>query len=171
MTQSSDLITGLIQSSLLSPRYFVADLVKDILSQGAECRFQANGHSMSPFIKDGDIVTVSPVLHSSPGIGDVVAFIHKETGRLLIHRVVGKDGKSYLTRGDNTLEGDGSVHEANILGRVIKVERKGKKVSLGVGPERFLISLLTRKGFFLSFVVPIWRAIPAVIRKNLKLFL
>lgn len=169
MTQSSALITHLPQSSFLSPRYFVTDLVKDILSQGAECRFQANGHSMGPFIKDGDIITVSPILRSSPGIGDVVAFIHKETGRLFIHRVIGKNGESYLTRGDNTLEGDGFVSEANILGYVTKVERNGKKVFLGAGPERFLIAYLTRKGFFLSFVLPIWRVMPAVIRKGVRL--
>jgi len=79
---------------------------------------------MSPFIKDGDVVTISPIHISSPSIGDVVVFIHKETGRLLLHRVVRKNGESYLTRGDNTLEGDGSVHEANILGCVTKVKRK-----------------------------------------------
>ena len=159
------------QSSSLSTHYLMRGLVKDILSQGAECRFQAKGHSMSPFIKDGDIVTVSPILHSSPGIGDVVAFIQKETGRLLIHRIVGKNGEAYLTKGDNTLEGDGSVHRASILGWVTKAERKGKKVSLGFGPERFIISLLTRKGLLLSFVRPMWRVLPSIVIKNVKLFL
>lgn len=170
MTQSSSLLTHTPQSSSLSLRYFVADLVKDILSQGAECRFQANGHSMSPFIKDGDVVTVSPILHSSPGIGDVVAFIYKETGKLLIHRIVEKNGESYLTRGDNTLEGDGLIYSANILGSVTKVERNGKQVSLGLGPERFLISLLTRKGLLLSFVLPVWRAVSPIIKKCIRVF-
>jgi len=170
MTQSSSLTTHLPHPSSLSPHAFVPDLVKDILSQGAGCRFQAKGDSMSPFIKDGDVVTVSPVFRSSPGIGDVVAFIYEETGRLLIHRVVGKSGESYLTRGDNTLQGDGLILGANILGYVIKVERNGKKVSLGLGPERFLIACLTRKGLLLSFVFPIWRATPAFIRKSIRLF-
>jgi signal peptidase I len=145
------------------------DIVKDILSDGGECRFQANGHSMSPFIKDGDVVTVSPIVRSSPGIGDVVAFIHKETGRLLIHRVVGKNEESYLTRGDNALEEDGFTCRANILGHVTKVARSGKKVFLGLGPERFLIAYLNRKGLLLSFVLPIWRIFPSIIRKNVKL--
>jgi signal peptidase I len=171
MTQSSLLTTDLPQPSSLGPHYFVPDLVKDILSQGAECRFQAKGHSMSPFIKDGDVVTISPVLRSSPGIGDVVAFIYEETGKLLIHRVVGKNGESYLTRGDNTLQGDGLIYIANILGYVRKVERKGKRVSLGLGPERFLIAFFTRKGLLLSFVLPVWRVFPSIIRKSVKLFL
>jgi signal peptidase I len=158
------------QSSLLSTHYLMPELVKDILSQGAECRFQAKGHSMYPFIKDGDMVTISPIVRSSPRIGDVVAFIQKEAGSLLIHRIVGKNGESYLTKGDNTLEGDGSVHKASILGCITKAERKGKKVSLGFGPERFIISLLARKGLLLSFVRPMWRVLPSTVRKNVKLF-
>jgi len=125
---------------------------------------------MSPFIKDGDVVTISPIHISSPSIGDVVAFIYKETGKLLIHRVVGKSGESYLTRGDNTLEGDGLIYSANILGYVTRVERNGKKVSLGLGPERFLIACLARKGLLSSLVLPIWRVFPSIIRKSLKLF-
>jgi signal peptidase I len=123
---------------------------------------------MSPFIKDGDVITVSPVLRSSPGLGDVVAFVQKETGRLLIHRVIGKNGESYLTRGDNAPEGDGFIHEANILGCVTMVKRKKREVFLGLGPEKFLIALLTRKGLFLSFFHPIWRIVPPIIRKKVR---
>jgi len=35
-------------------------LVKDILSRGMDCKLRAKGYSMSPFIKDGDLVTLSP---------------------------------------------------------------------------------------------------------------
>jgi hypothetical protein len=125
---------------------------------------------MSPFIKDGDVVTVSPILRSSPGIGDVVALIYREARKLLIHRVVGRNGECYSTRGDNTLEGDGLVYGANILGYVTKVERNGKKVFLGLGPERFLIAWLTRKGLLLSFVLPVWRVLHSIIRKSVRLF-
>jgi signal peptidase I len=124
---------------------------------------------MSPFIKDGDVITVSPMLHSSPGLGDVVAFTQKETGRLLIHRVIGKKGESYLTRGDNAPEGDDFIHEANILGCVTMVKRKKREVFLGLGPEKFLIALLTRKGLFLSFFHPIWSIVPPIIRKKVRL--
>jgi signal peptidase I len=171
MTQSSELITDPTQSSLLNTHYFFRELVKDILRQRADCRLRAIGHSMSPFIKDGDVITVSPMLHSSPGLGDVVAFTQKETGRLLIHRVIGKSRGSYLTRGDNAPEGDGFVNEANILGRVKKVKREKRKVLLGLGTEKFLIALFTRKGLFLSFVHPIWRVVPPIIRKKVRRFL
>jgi len=42
------------------------ELLEAVLSQEASFRFQAKGLSMSPFIKDGDMVTVSPLPPASP---------------------------------------------------------------------------------------------------------
>ncbi len=138
-------------------------LVKEILSKGAECRFQAKGHSMSPFIKDGDIVTISPLTHSSPGLGDVVAFNRPENEKLIIHRVVEKRNNDYYVRGDNVPEADGLVQAKDILGYVNKVERDGKNVRVGLGPERFLIALLNRKGLLFPLLSPIRKVIRLLI--------
>ena len=119
---------------------------------------------MSPFIKDGDAITVSPKLGSSPRFGDVVAFIHPRTEKLFIHRVVWKRRDAYIVKGENTLESDGLIKKENILGVVTKVERKGKKVFLGLGPERFLIALLTRKNLLLPVLLPVWRIFRPAVR-------
>jgi hypothetical protein len=131
------------------------ELVKDILGKGVECRFEAKGHSMSPFIRDGDIVTVSPLTSSSPGVGDVVAFNHPENDKLIIHRVVKKRNNDYYVRGDNAIEVDGLVRGKNILGYVKKVERNGRKVWMGLGSERFLIAFLNRRGLIYPLLSPI----------------
>ncbi len=138
-------------------------LVKDILSRGAECRFQAKGHSMSPFIKDGDIVTISPLTHSSPGLGDVVAFNPPGNEMLMIHRVVEKRNNDYYVRGDNLLEMDGLVQAKDILGYVNKVERDGKNVRVGLGPERFLIAFLNRRGLLFPLLSPIRKIISSFV--------
>ena len=145
------------QSSLLS------NLLRDVLHNGSHCRFQTTGYSMSPFIKGGDVITISPLL-SSLGIGDVVAFIHPVTSRLAIHRVVGRKGDSYLIKGDNTHDTDGLVHKAKILGYITGVERNGRSVSLGLGPERFLIAFINRTGLFSLLLFPIWRIIRPIFR-------
>jgi hypothetical protein len=142
----------------------LVDLFRAVLEKGVRFRFQAKGFSMSPFIKDGDVVTVSPLSDRSPGIGDVVAFIHQGTGKLVVHRLVGKRGDSYLIKGDNSPETDGLIPKANILGCVRKVERDGKKVFLGIGPERFLIAFLTRTGLLFPLLVPVWRLIRPIFR-------
>ena len=140
------------------------EVVKAVLAKGAVCRFQAKGHSMSPFIKDGDVVTISPMSNASPGFGDVIAFIHPRTEKLVIHRVVWKSRDACLLKGESALEPDGLVKKENILGLVTKVERKGTRIFLGLGPERFLIALLTRKNLLLPILIPLWRVFRPVVR-------
>ena len=133
------------------------ELVKDILGKGVECRLQVKGYSMSPFIKDSDVVTISPISESLPGFGDVIAFIHPRTEKLFIHRVVGKIRDTCLVKGENALEPDGLIERNHMIGIITRVERKGKKVFFGLGPERFLIALLTRTNLLLPVLRPVWR--------------
>jgi hypothetical protein len=149
--------------SLSGPAFI--ELLRAVLGKGVPFRFQARGFSMSPFIKDGDLVTVSPLLGSSPGLGDVVAFIQPGTRRLAIHRIIGKKGSSFFIKGDNTYQIDGLIPETNILGYVTRVERDGKKVSLGLGLERFFIALLARRGLLFPFLLPVWKIIRPFIKK------
>ncbi len=121
------------------------ELLQAVLDKGKPFRFCAKGSSMSPFVKDGDIITVSPLSGLSPRLGDVVAYISAETGRLIVHRVIGRRGECCLIRGDSAQEKQDCVAEAYILGRVTRVERNRKTVGLGLGPERRLIALLNRR--------------------------
>ena len=159
MTQSSELMTHHLPGSEVLP-----ELVMEIVSKGVECRLQAKGYSMSPFIKDSDVVTISPMSDSSPGFGDVIAFIHPRTEKLIIHRVVWKSRDAYLLKGESALEPDGLIKKENILGLVTKVERKGKRIFLGLGPERFLIALLTRTNLLLPVLRPLWRILRPIAR-------
>lgn len=137
----------------------LTDLLQAVVSRGSLFTLQAKGFSMSPFIKDGDMVTLSPLNRAFPRMGDVVAYIHPAIKRVFIHRVVRKKGDSYIMKGDNSLEGDGPVLAAKILGLVTRVDRDGKRITLGLGPERFLIALLARKNLFLPLFLPARRII------------
>ena len=130
----------------------LAELLQDVLRKGMPFTFRARGFSMSPFIKDGDDVTIFPLNGVSPGLGNVVAFIHKGNGMPFIHRVVGKKGNTYLLKGDNSTETDGYLSESDILGCVRMVERKGLRVFFGLGPERFLIAYFNRRGILLTLI-------------------
>ncbi len=136
-----------------------ASLLQTILAKGMPASFTAKGFSMAPFIKDGDVLTVVPLQGTSPGLGDVVAFLRPETEKLAIHRVVAGKGHFYCIRGDNSFQVDGFIPKTSILGGVKRVERNGKRVYWGLGPERFLIALLTRRGLLSLFFLSIWRII------------
>lgn len=128
------------------------ELLQAVLDRGKPFRFLAPGFSMSPFIRNGDIITISKLPGDSPGFGKAVAFIHPKTRKPIVHRIVGKNGAFCLIKGDNTPEADGLVPKANILGYVSKVERNGKQITFGLGPERFLIAHLSREGLLIPLM-------------------
>jgi signal peptidase I len=107
-----------------------ADLSTRILQRGTSLRFTAHGSSMSPFIRDGDVMTVEPVRVAALKVGDVV-FYHTNSEMLVAHRVVGRhvegDEIVLTMRGDSSLRYDEKVHADRVLGSVVNVER-GKKV-------------------------------------------
>ena len=134
-------------------------LLRATLNKGTLFRFRAKGFSMSPFIRDDDVITVAPLRDMSPRVGDIVAFASPCTHRLMVHRVVAERKNSYLIRGDHAPTSDGLIPSIHILGRVTRVEREGKGTLLGLGPERFLIAFAARMGLFSNLLLPIWRRI------------
>ena len=123
----------------------LSEVSREVLARGHSFRFHARGTSMSPFIRNGDVITLSPfeVAHSSPGT--VVAFINPATGQLVVHRIVAVIGNCYRIRGDNCEEEDGEFDHESIIGTVSNIERAGKPVRFGLGSERALIALLSRR--------------------------
>jgi signal peptidase I len=142
------------------------ELLQAVLDKGMPFRFRAKGFSMSPFIKDSDVITVSQLSDNSIRSGDVVAFIRPEMKKLIIHRVAGIQGECLHIKGDNIPDTEELIPKANILGRVTKVERNGKKIYLGLGPERFLIAFLTRKGLLFPLLYPLWRMVRPIFRRT-----
>jgi len=144
----------------------LVQLLRALLGKGSPARFRARGFSMSPFIKNEDVVTLSPLQGASPSVGDVIAFVLQGTDKLCVHRVVGRKGDYYVSKGDNSSEADESVPKEKILGFVTRVERDGREVFLGLGPERLLIAFLGRRGLLLPLLLPVWRVLRAFIKRS-----
>jgi hypothetical protein len=120
-------------------------LIRGVIGKGASFRFRAGGQSMSPFIRDGDILTLAP-LRDRPATGDVVAFINPVNGRMVVHRLVaGEAGHTWQARGDNNGLSDGRIAGEDLLGKVSRVERAGRTVRLGLGAEKTIIAWLSRR--------------------------
>ena len=122
--------------SLSSP--VIMELIEAVHEKGASFRFQARGFSMTPAIRDNDVITISPLQDLMPRRGDVVAFRHPERPQMLVHRVLHGETKKYFIKGDNCPEADGWVPAENILGLITRVERRG---TLAGGFAAFFSSL------------------------------
>lgn len=107
---------------------------------------------MAPLIRDGDVLTVAPLDQREPRAGDVVAFVTPREGRLAIHRVVARVEAGWVLRGDNAPHADGIVLRGDMLGVVTRVEREGRAVRLGLGPEAVVIAMLSRAGAWASLM-------------------
>lgn len=98
---------------------------------------------MRPFVLNNDVLTIYPYLDAHPSIGDIAAFSHPETGKLLIHRIIKKNGH-FTFKGDNMLSKDGSVEQNNILGFVGKVQRGEKEYLFQAGNGSQIIAYLSK---------------------------
>lgn len=136
----------------------LVELMTAVLAKGCEFRFRARGFSMSPFIYNGDVICVSAYNNSHPSVGQIVAYLQPATGKLVVHRLVKRQGGDWLITGDNTPQGDyDRIPRSNLIGKVTRIERNGKEVRLGLGPERYLIAMFLRMGTILPFLIKLTR--------------
>ena len=164
---TSDLEPLIVKEEISFSRAVISELIRATVSKKASFRFKVKGFSMTPFIKDDDVVTISPLSGASMMLGAPVAFVKDDERKLAIHRVVGKAGSRYLIKGDSCPEADGLIKPASILGYVSKIERSGRNIRFGLGRERIVIAYLSRRNV-LRFIFWIWQIIPFRMRQRLK---
>ncbi len=121
----------------------MALLAEAVLEKGVPFRLHVTGYSMYPFIRDGDILTVAPISFADAKIGQVLAGRVPRTQKLIIHRCIGRDGESIRLKGDNLRLSDPPMRAPDVLGCIRRMERGGKTMAFGIGPEGRLIALLS----------------------------
>ncbi len=133
-------------------------LSRDILEKGKSIRFQAKGWSMRPFIRDGDFIVVSPVKSSSIRKGDVVFYPNAEN-KIIVHRIIRKykqKGRmTVLIKGDASFSSPEKMDIQNVLGKVIAIERNGRK-------KRLDTKLYQIIGLFFAVISPFSRWIYSI---------
>ncbi|MFQ5857611.1 MAG: hypothetical protein ACE5LU_18555 [Anaerolineae bacterium] len=113
---------------------------------------------MSPFIRKGDVLTVKPVTFVEAKIGDVLAYRRDETESVLTtHRVIekGRDGEGpyIITKGDRSRFRDLPITcPAHVYGKVVSMERNGRRISLETPFHRVLGYLTARGSLALLYV-------------------
>lgn len=119
----------------------LVEISAEILRSGRAVRFQARGDSMSPLVRDGDVLTVHPADAGSIRLGDVVLFTDGH-GRPLVHRVIrkvaGREGIHFTVQGDRVSQPDGEIPAARVHGRVTAIERAGVRIDMNQPGLRLL---------------------------------
>jgi hypothetical protein len=112
-----------------------------LLRRGYWVRFRAHGQSMQPTIREGEAITVAPVLPSQVTRGDVL--LYRAARGVTAHRVVDiaqRKGKAmvFVLGGDASVSCDDPVESWQILGKVVSVERDGRRLTLDGRKARVL---------------------------------
>jgi uncharacterized repeat protein (TIGR01451 family) len=105
-----------------------AQLCGDLLGKGHSVSFRAQGQSMHPNLRDGDIVRVRPADSLSLRLGDIA--LAQTSDGLKVHRVAAihpSSGK-LVTRGDTGQDSD--IEVLNVLGKVIAFTRNNSQHSV-----------------------------------------
>ena len=114
-------------------------VVGSLLDEGIAVRFRAGGRSMSPTVRDGEYLIVTPIDPAGVVVGDIVLC---ETRRgPLAHRVVAIESQSdgsprFTLCGDASRDFDRPVAPPQVRGKITGVERRGRLVSLAIAGGR-----------------------------------
>jgi len=127
-------------------------IAQEVLGRGRALRFKATGGSMSPFIRNGDVVEVVP-FKGKINLGDVVLY-HSSYGNPVVHRVIHRNKERIITKGDSVSNSDQPVLFRKVLGRVVTVEKNGWCIRLDRPMGRLLNILLAIISPFSFLIYP-----------------
>jgi signal peptidase I len=145
------------------PLFF--QVMRAVLDKNARFRFAASGFSMTPFIRDRDIITLAPAGQKPPEVGDVAAVVHPLTGAVIVHRIVGRQGGGFILKGDNCRLPDGVFEPKQIIGVVCGVMRNERPGWYAGGLEKRVVAFLSRTGLLDRVLLPVIRRLRDIIEK------
>jgi len=119
------------------------DVSAELLRRGAHVRFRATGRSMQPTILEGEVITVEPVAPAAVTCGDILFYrweqgvvahrvirIERTQGTALTQSSVLSPQSSFILCGDASLSCDAPIQPEQVIGKVIAVERAGRRIDL-----------------------------------------
>lgn len=114
------------------------NLAQEVLARGLTLRIKVNGESMHPFIRNDDILIIEPKGAADINIGDIV-LNRQPSGAYIVHRLIKRDGAATLvTKGDSQSNYDVPFAAEQVIGRVVQIEGRRKRMKLSGGPGRVL---------------------------------
>ena len=116
--------------------------------------FKCEGRSMLPLIAPGSMVRLEHLPAKKIRLGEIIAF--KRSSHLVVHRVLKKyhyqGNFLFLEKGDSNLRA-GIVEEKNVLGKIVKVKRGKKLITLDTYTWRLTNYLVARYGLMINYAL------------------
>lgn len=122
-------------------------MIKSCIDEGKTTTFRVRGYSMRPFLEnDRDCVVIGPVKPCEIKIGDVVlAEVSKQV--YVLHRVVKKNDKLFVLRGDGNVYGTETCKHCDVIGIAKAFQIGNKEISTSSLKWRIYSFLWPRNSF------------------------
>ena len=119
-------------------------LAQEVLARGFCIRIKGRGQSMYPLIQTGDMLLIEPKKAAELHIGDVILY-RRPWHTYVVHRLIAKRSPATLiTKGDNRIYNDSPVPAEEILGKVIQIEKNGRRITLTGKSSHLLAWIIAR---------------------------
>jgi hypothetical protein len=148
------------------------ELIGETVRTSGGVRLRVFGTSMAPSVLPGDLISVQRAGVPEISIGEIV--LYSREGRLFAHRVVervhvpraGSAQQTFLiTCGDRLRHKDAPVSSADLLGRVVSIERGDRQLEPLAQPSRSNLALARllrasdRATYLYLRLAALWRAL------------
>lgn len=101
--------------------------IASLLARGVEVTVAVKGRSMRPLLVEGrDHVTLRRCIIDDVRLGDVVLARESGCGRVLLHRVIRRDGDTLVLQGDGNRVQTETVSASEVVGVAVAFMRNGK---------------------------------------------
>lgn len=102
--------------------------VQEYINAGKEVVFSVRGSSMSPFLKERDLITVKPLKDITLKIGHIVLANFKNA--YILHRIIRLDKKYVFLAGDANLVQIEKIERESVIGFLCEATRDKKNIPL-----------------------------------------
>ncbi len=135
-------------------------------------RFVYKGSCMNPILVEGDHLLVKKVRPEDLFFGDIV--VYRKQDQFMVHRFLCcRPGKrntfEIITKPDNRFENDNPFKQANLIGRVVAINKNGKRIKLHSGFKPIESYLITAVSILEATIFELMLGIKRKFFKNAKI--
>jgi len=134
--------------------------IADAITRRGRIVLRVHGTSMLPWVRPGDIAVIRRAESGVVRFGDVVLFRNEKS--LFVHRIVRKKSSlnedHFYVKGDAHPTDDGQINERELLGRVVRIYRNGKRIDLDAPSSLMMGLLIAQMSLWSKFWYPVARA-------------
>jgi signal peptidase I len=145
--------------------------IADALKHRGRIALRVQGTSMLPWVRPQDIALIRKTTMENVRCGDIVLF--RRDDHLFVHRIVKKKGSlestQFWAKGDAHPTADGMLVEQELLGRVVRIYRQGRRIDLEAPGQLALGLFISQLSLHSRFWYPVARFVAIVTRPARRL--